>query len=62
MKTYYVIFKEDQTVSISFNKDFESEQYTYIMTRMSDEGIIEYYTHNSKADFYKKALIDGILV
>lgn len=61
MKTYYVVFKEDQTVSILLDKDVDSEQYTYIMTRNTDEHYIEYYAHNSKADFYTKALVNGVL-
>lgn len=61
MTTYYIIFREDGTVDTSLEKDFEQDQYTYIKSRTSDAGNLEYYAHNTIADFYKKILVDGVL-
>ena len=62
MRTYYVIFNEDDTVTTTAEPTFDYEQHEYIKTRISDPYTLEYYAHKSKAEFYKKALIDGVLV
>lgn len=61
MRTFYVIFNEDLTVDTSINKDFDPNQYTYIKTRVNDMGTLEYYAHNSLADFYEGVFVNGKL-
>jgi len=61
MRTYYVIFNEDDTVTTSF-EPIDYTEHEHIKTRVSDLGNLEYYAHKSKAEFYKKTLVDGVLV
>lgn len=61
MKTYYVIFREDNTIDTSLEKDFEVDSYSYIKTRITDVGILEYYAHNSHAEFLKENLKDEVI-
>jgi hypothetical protein len=60
MRTYYIVFHEDTTVTTSIDRDFDPDQYTYIKTQMNDLGTLEYYAHSSRAEFYKSALVDGV--
>jgi hypothetical protein len=62
MRTYYVIFNEDETVTTSFEPVIDHAEHEFIKTRVSDLGNLEYYAHKSRAEFYRKALVDGVLV
>lgn len=59
MRTYYIIFNADNSVNNSLNKDFDPKEYSYIKTRVSDLGTLEYYAHNSIAEFYKKSFSES---
>ena len=62
MRTYYVVFNEDDTVETSFEPVLDHDQYEHIKTRVSDAGNLEYYAHKSKADFYKNVYEVGDVV
>lgn len=60
MLTFYITFNEDQAIKISTDKDFDPDQYTYIKTRESNGSTLEYYAHNTVADFYLSILREAV--
>lgn len=54
MKTYYVVFNKNGRVDLEENRTFDAS-YVHLKTRHREEEVLEYYVHESRAEFYREA-------